>query len=83
MSEQLQWELQLQNRYENLTEYQFRELIFNVGKILQEDIEDPYSDKVKDIATTSWKAKEISFKQWKCLNAFVSKHIKMEKKSFA
>lgn len=83
MIDKQEWETELHYRYDNLTREQFVSLIGNVLLILKDHIDDPYVDLVKDIARTAWQTKEITFRQWKSLNAFVNKHTRIERKSFA
>ena len=81
-SSQYEWYQHIEERYNNLTATEVEYLVREVGTIIKAGTDSKYLDTTKGIALDVWKSIEISFKQWKCLRAFVSAHTKVSKKKF-
>lgn len=66
----------LYQKYDNLTQDEFNSLIRNVGNTYKRvGDEDPYSELAYNIAKRCWRTKEVTFKQWKCMQAYVDRNI--------
>jgi hypothetical protein len=77
-----EWHQHIEQLYENLTAAEVESLVRQVGAIIKAGTDSPYLDTTKSIAAKVWQTREISFKQWKCLRAFISAHTKVSKKKF-
>ena len=78
-NKQMDWELLAQLTYDALDKGDILELLKQVKDVYEVTPEEtPYRDKVYGIAKEVAQARRLTFKQWKCLNAYVYRNTRLE-----